>query len=250
MKLYKIPLLLAAASISWGLSNAVTIQETSGTTQTNRVVPIPRYFAQGEICQYPQPYTGGSAVAHWQADVKTRWPGDANCGGGFGKVPLITIEITLPASSSNTVVEFRNSSSASSGGSGLNQAAMLAFNTGAGAGSWGAGFSATTGGVTQTCRVGSTIPCGARDMITAGFYKVLESGPLRTSVLVREGPDAATSVTTRTTSLGWQCTSNCTAPYNTSPWGNAAGNYSIRPSSVITFYPSPTAAGPTTTVEG
>ena len=239
MKLYKIPLLLAAASISWGLSNAITLQEKLGSTQFNTVRTVPRYFAQGEICQYPQPYTGGSAVTYWQADIKTRWPGDANCGGGYVKFALITIQITLTASS-NTVVEFRSSSSSSSGGSGLNQAAMLAFNTGSGAGSWGAGFSATTGGVTQTCRVGSTIPCGARDMITAGFYKVLESGPLRTSVLVREGPDAATSVTTRTTSLGWQCTSNCTAPYNTSTWGNAAGYYSIRPSYVMTFYTSPT----------
>ena len=239
MKLYKIPLLLAAASISWGLSNAVTIQETSGSTQTNRVLTIPRYFAQGEICQYPQPYTGGSAVTYWQADIKTRWPSDANCSGGYVKFALITIEITLTASS-NTVVEFRNSSSASSGASGLTQSGMLNFNTGSGAGSWGAGFSATTGSVPMTCRVGSSIPCGARDMITAGFYKVLESGPLRTSVLVREGPDAATSVTTRATSLGWQCLTNCTAPYNSATWANTSTYYSIRPSYVITFYTSPT----------
>src|ERR1017187_4316242 len=102
----------------WALSNAVTIQEKSGSTQTNRVLTIPRYFAQGEICQYPQPYTGGSAVTYWQADIKTRWPSDANCSGGYVKFALITIEITLTASS-NTVVEFRNSSSASSGASGL-----------------------------------------------------------------------------------------------------------------------------------
>src|ERR1035441_1460863 len=99
MKLYKIPLLLAAASISWGLSNAITLQEKLGSTQFNTVRTVPRYFAQGEICQYPQPYTGGSAVTYWQADIKTRWPGDANCGGGYVKFALITIQITLTASS-------------------------------------------------------------------------------------------------------------------------------------------------------
>src|ERR1017187_4988062 len=180
----------------WALSNAVTIQEKSGSTQTNRVLTIPRYFAQGEICQYPQPYTGGSAVTYWQTDIKTRWPADSNCSGGWVKFAEITMEITLTASS-NTMVEFRNSLPGSSGGSGLSQSAMLNFNTGSGAGSWGAGFSATTGGVAMICRAGSKIACGARDMIAAGFYKVLESGPLRTSVLVREGPDATTSVTTR-----------------------------------------------------
>jgi hypothetical protein len=232
-------LLLTSFASAWALSNAVIVQEKSGSTQTNRVLTVPRYFAQGEICQYPQPYTSGNPVTYWQADVKTRWPADSNCAGGYAKFAEITIEITL-AGSSNTVVEFRNSASSSSGGSGLSQSGMLSFNTGSGAGSWGAGFSATTGGVTMTCRVGSAIPCGARDMITAGMYKVLESGPLRTSVLVREGPDDQNGDVTRRTSVGWQCTANCTAPYSSAAWANNSTYYSIRPSYVITFYTSPT----------
>src|ERR1039457_4748249 len=101
-------LLLASFASAWALSNAVTIQERSGSSQTNRVLTVPRYFVQGEICQYPQPYTGGSAVTYWQADVKTRWPADSNCGGGYARFAEITIEITL-IGGSNTVVEFRNS---------------------------------------------------------------------------------------------------------------------------------------------
>ena len=236
----KLLLLLVTSLPVWGLSNAVTIQEKSGSTQSNRVLTTPRYFAQGEICQYPQPYVSGSAIANWQADVKTRWPADSNCSGGYVKIALVTAELTLGAGS-NTVMEFRNSASSSSSGSGLTQSAMLAFSTGSGVGTWGAGWTATTGGVTITCRLGSAIPCGARDMIAAGFYKVLESGPLRTSVLVREGPDDVTPVTTRTTSVGWQCLTNCTAPYNTAAWANNAPTpyHSIRPSYVVTFYTSP-----------
>src|ERR1039457_2172341 len=153
----------------FALSNAVTIQEKSGSTQPNRVLTVPRYFAQGEICQYPQPYTGGSAVTYWQADVKTRWPADSNCGGGYVKYALITIEITLTASS-NTVVEFRNSASSSSGGSGLNQAQMLAFDTGTGAGSWGAKITAGAGALSKSV--------SARSMIGNGMWQTLESGPL------------------------------------------------------------------------
>lgn len=234
-------LLLASLPI-WALSNAVVLQEQSGATQNNRVITIPRWFAADEICQYPQPYVFGGAVANWQADIKTRFPASASCSGGSVKFALITIEITLSANS-NTSVDFRSSSSSSSSGSGLSQAQTLAFNTGGGAGSWGAGWTATTGGVTITCRVGSAIPCGARDMIAAGFYKVLESGPLRTGVLVREGPDDVTPVTTRTTSVGWQCNSGagCLAPYAGLSWVAGTGLYrSIRPSYVVTFYTSPT----------
>src|SRR5205823_1510417 len=71
--------------------------------------------------------------------------------------------------------------------------------------------------------------------------------PLRTSVLVREGPEAVSGALTRATSLGWQCLSNCVAPYNTATWADNATYYSIRPSYVVTFYRSPTAG--TGTVE-
>ena len=204
----KLAIFILASCPLWALSNAVTIQEKSGTTQTNRVLTIPRYFAQDEICQYPRPYNDltSAFVTNWQVDIKTRWPVDSICSGGAAKYALITIEITLAASSTNNVIEFQNSSSSSSGGSALTQSQMLNFNTGSGAGSWGAGWSATTGGVTESCLIASTVPCDARAMIGAGMWKYLEQGPLRTSVLVREASDDQNGDTARTTSLGWQCT--------------------------------------------
>src|SRR5437764_6711146 len=89
----------------WGLSNAVTVQEKSGATQTNRVVTIPRFFADKEVCQNPRPYSGGMAVSYWQADVKSRWPGDSACTGGYAKFALITVELTLTGNGA-TAVEF------------------------------------------------------------------------------------------------------------------------------------------------
>jgi hypothetical protein len=85
-------------------------------------------------------------------------------------------------------------------------------------------------------------------MIGAGMWKYLESGPLRTSVLVREAADDQNGDTTRTTSLGWQCTAGCTDPYSGATWSAGTGQYnSMRPSYVVTFYTSP--AGGTNYVE-
>ena len=77
-------------------------------------------------------------------------------------------------------------------------------------------------------------------MLADNFYKVLENGPLRTSVLVREGPETVSAATTRTMSFGWQCTANCVAPYDQATWAKNPSYYSIRPSYVVTFYRSPT----------
>jgi len=197
--------ILIAVLPAMALSNAVTIQEKSGSTQTNRVITIPRYFAQDEVCLNPRPYLGGLAVAYWQADVKTRWPGTAACSGGTVKFALISVQIpSIAANSSTTVVEFRSDAAASSAGSGLTKTQMLAFDAGGGASSWGAKLTAGVGVLSASV--------SARTMIGNDHYQVLESGPLRTSILVREGPDAISAATTRTTSIGFQCTANCTTP--------------------------------------
>jgi hypothetical protein len=222
-------LLLAAAGVCFGMSNAVTIQEKSGSVQTKRLLTIPRYFAQGEICQYPAPYTGGTILTYWQADVKTRWPVTTACVGGSVRFALVTVETTFTTSQ---VVEFRNSASTSSGGSGLTQTQMLNFDTGGGAGSWGAKISTAVGTL-------SAKSISARTMIAAGMWTSLESGPLRTSVLVREGPDDQNGDLTRTTSFGGQCTAGCTEPYASGTWADNSTYYSIRPSFVVTFYSSP-----------
>src|SRR4051812_30001996 len=109
-----IQLLLATVSVSFALSNSVTLNNLSGA-QVTRVLTIPRYFADKEICQYPQPYTAGAAVRYWQADVRNRWPADGDCAGGYVKFALITIEQTISGSGSVTV-EFRNGEASSSGG--------------------------------------------------------------------------------------------------------------------------------------
>jgi hypothetical protein len=140
-----------AVSCCWGLSNGVTVQEKSGSDQTNRVLTIPRYFADKEICQYPAPYTDGAAMAYWQADVKTRWPADAACAGGYARIVLVTVEIPSLAANSSMVIEFRNSTLASSTGTGLTKTQMLAFDAGAGASSWGAKLGRCSTRITIRC---------------------------------------------------------------------------------------------------
>jgi hypothetical protein len=224
-----IQLLLATATASFALSNSVTLTNLSGG-QATRALTIPRYFADKEICHYPQPYAEGTAARYWQADVRNRWPADADCAGGYVKFALITIEQTMIGSGSVTV-DFRDSEASSSGGAGLDKAGMLNFDGGSGAGVWPSRGSYTEGGI--------TFNTSAKTMISNDHYKILENGPLRTSVLVREGPEAISGATTRTTSFGWQCTTNCAAPYDQAVWVNHAAYYSIRPSYVVTFYRLP-----------
>jgi hypothetical protein len=219
----------------WALSNAVTIQEKSGTTQTNRVVTIPRFFADKEVCLNPRPYSGGSPVAYWQTNVKSRWPSDASCVGGYVKFALITVEIPSLNGNGAVAVEFRGDASPSSAFSPRGKQDYLNFNTGSGAGSWGARITTGVGGLTDSV--------SARDMIGDDQYQVLEDGPLRTTLLVREGPEAVSGATTRTTSFGYQCTANCVGPYATSTWIHNPDYNSIRPSFVVTFYSPHTGAG-------
>src|SRR4051812_40978411 len=113
----RLVLALVLSMPAWALSNAVTIQEKSGSDQTNRVLMIPRYFADNEICLNPRPYSGGSAMTYWQTNVRTRWPGDGDCSGGYARFAFITVEIpTLAANSTTFSIEFRSDAAASSDG--------------------------------------------------------------------------------------------------------------------------------------
>ena len=223
----------------WGLSNAVMVSTRSaGVSHAGRGAPvardragqvftIPRYFADKEVCGYAQPYVLGAPAPNWQSDVKNRWPADANCAAGYVKFALITLEQALSARP--VAVEFRSASSSSSGGPGLTKQQMLDFNTAEGG--WGASLAAGTGSISHTI--------SARTMLSNDQYQVLESGPLRTSILIREGPDAASPSATRNTSFGFHCTSNCVAPYDQAQWGDSPAYSSLRPSFVVTFYTSP-----------
>src|SRR4249920_1008956 len=55
------------------VSDTVRIYETSGKTQANRPISIPRAFHQGEIPQFAQASINGNMVLT-QCDVKNRWP--------------------------------------------------------------------------------------------------------------------------------------------------------------------------------
>lgn len=227
-------LLCLGAQPVMALSNSVTLTDESGSPQTARTYTIARYFANQEICAYPAPYSGGTALAYWQADVKNRWPADSQCASGYVKFALVSFETTLAANGS-AKVEFRNDTrpchlgdATTCAAGGLNKASMLAFDAGGGAGSWGGGMLLATGGVTQTA--------SARTMLGSDHFRVLENGPLRTTVVIRESPDAVSGVKTRNTSIGFHCTANCTPPYDAATWSNDPTYYTMRPSFVVTFY--------------
>ncbi len=212
----------------WGLSNAVMVStRASNVDHAAQVFTIARYFADKEVCGYAHPYVGGAPVTYWQSDVKNRWPADANCAAGYVKFALITLEQALSARP--MAVEFRSAGAASSAGTGLTKEQMLSFATAEGP--WGASLAAGTGGISHSV--------SARTMLSNGQYQVLESGPLRTSILIREGPDAVNSSATRNTSFGFRCTSNCVAPYDHAEWTDSPAYHSLRPSFVVTFYTSP-----------
>ncbi len=65
------------APAAWGLDNAVRITDRTGSAQTNRPFTIAWAFAEDEICDFPQPFTGGTGIAIWQADNVNRWPASA-----------------------------------------------------------------------------------------------------------------------------------------------------------------------------
>lgn len=196
---------------------------------------IPRYFAKDEICSTPKPYIGGVAVTYWQSHVETRWPASAVCAGGAAKFAVIIIETTL-AGGTTKDVHFRNTTdachlgdSSTCAAAGMSKTDILDFDAGGGVASWGAKIQATTGGI--------TLSRSARTMITSDHYQIIRNGPIYAEVLVREGPDAVSAATTRSTSFGWKCTASCVGPYTDSTWSVADSNYgSIRPSFWLRFY--------------
>jgi hypothetical protein len=177
-------------------------------------------------------------VPNWQSDVKTRWAADGNCAAGYVKFAIITLEHAV--STRPLTIEFRAAAAPSSEGSGLTKDQMLNFATAEGV--WGAKLTAETAGISHSI--------SARTMVSAGQYQVVESGPLRTSILVREGPDAVNPSTTRDTSFGFACSANCVGPYADAQWGDGSPAYSsLRPSFVVTFYTSSSAAAAGNQVE-
>ena len=216
------------------LSNKVTLQDKSGSGQGTRQWVITRYFAVDEICDVPKPYVSGTAATYWQAHVETRWPASAICSGGAAKIAVIILEAAV-GSSASVEVDFRNTTdychlgnSATCAAAGASKTDLLDFDAGGGPASWGAKITATTGGI--------SFSRSARTMITDDHYQIIRNGPIYTEVLVREGPDAVSAATTRTTNFGWKCTANCTGPYASATSSDDSAYYSIRPSFWLRFY--------------
>lgn len=58
---------------NWNGTGSGATRKTASTEQANRPFTFFRFFAQGEIANYPRPRIGGIASVTWQSDVKTRW---------------------------------------------------------------------------------------------------------------------------------------------------------------------------------
>jgi hypothetical protein len=218
MKLF-VALLLAIPAFG---SNAVVVTDLTGSTQTNRPISTSRLFTQGEIANFAQPSVSGTPLTTWQCDVKSRWTD------GSLKHAIISYTRSFTANQSITVLFVNNVNPSSAGNqtatdaAGLDQTAMLAFNPGTGASTWGAEIQATNGS-TQTANV--------RTMMAAGNWRYWLRGPVVTQAIVEDRSG-------RTYDFGWTC-SNCSSTnYSSATWsvaGTSAGK-SLHPIFVATFY--------------
>jgi hypothetical protein len=213
---------LLAASLFGGVpSNSVTIYDKSGSAQTARLTTISRIFAQGEFGAFVRPEIGGTPIAQFQNDVKSRWAD------GSLKHVIVTFPVTLPSNGS-VVVKFSASTDPCHAGSqsacdaaGLTSAQMLVFN----GGNWGGVISATNG---------NTYTASARTMLTDGNFEYWLRGPLVTEVRARDR-------LTRNYDFGWHCTANCSWRYSTSTWIDDPINKSLHPEFGLQFYTGSTA---------
>lgn len=176
--------LILLAPAAWSLDNAVRITERTGSAQTNRPFTIAWAFAEDEICDFPQPFTGGTGIAVWQSDNVNRWPASAFCPAGSVKRADISFRATVPANGTLTV-DFRNNANPCSSGNraacdaaGLDQAGMLAFNGAA----WGGNLRVTAspqGATTQR-------DFDPRAVLAAGQWRYRLRGPAATQVIVTD----------------------------------------------------------------
>jgi hypothetical protein len=70
--MHKLLMIAIAAGGAFAATDSIVIRETGGSAQADRPVTIGRFFAAGEIANYPKPAVAGVSLAAWQADVKTR----------------------------------------------------------------------------------------------------------------------------------------------------------------------------------
>ncbi|MBI4892560.1 MAG: hypothetical protein HY821_18185 [Acidobacteria bacterium] len=200
------------------LDNSVTIHDAAAAAQTARPVLIHRWFARGEIASYAKPRVAGAAPGAWQCDVKARWDD--------GSVRLAYVSWRQDIAGSGSVTaDFVNDTNRSSAGddtatdaAALDQAGMLAFDTGGGSGSWNGIVEGTLNSISYTAN--------AKTMLAAGTWRYYLRGPVVTWAIA-EDRTAALSY-----DFGWQ--------YSGGSWqAPSASQYkSLHPIIMVQFWPA------------
>jgi len=151
-----------------GAGNSIVVYSTSGSSQSNRVVSIGRFFKDGDIPQFAQAVVGGTPLLT-QCDVKNRWS-DGSL--KFGVVSFIVPSVAT----TGTQVTFQNQSTGNNTGY-LTQAGMLnsAYD-----------FDAT---IAVTGTVNTTV--SARNMLNSGCggsgcFRYWMQGPIVTAVIIED----------------------------------------------------------------
>lgn len=194
--------ILAACSPLFALDNAVRITDAEGKDQPGRPFTIARWFAEDEICDWPQPFVNGEAVATWQSDRVNRWPASAKCPGGSAQYALVSLRADVPANGRLTV-DFRNNAAACSAGgpsacrqAGLSSSDALGFMDGG----WNAemSFFAKPQGQTAPAVV------DARTMLANGSCSAWLIGPVVTQYVCGPYDANGNFDPSRRYALGWR----------------------------------------------
>jgi len=186
--LYSVLILFAITPCVFGqtVADTMTIFEVDNVNHSGSPIPpFGRMFADGEFptgtC--PQPAISGVPVTNWQVDIRSHWPS------GSIKFAVVTMIPTSFTALGSLAITFQSVSSSShcDGTAGISKAAMVAYDTGGGAGSWDGDIEVTSGGVTETADAKTMLNTLS---IGYGQVQVLLTGPVVTQVLVE---DATTS---------------------------------------------------------
>ena len=125
MKAVILAAVLASLAFAGVPSNAIYLTNNTGST-VNQPYIISRFFAQGEIRNYPKP----SGLSQWQAEVKTRWPD------GSVQHALIAYWKSTPNTATDTIPFINDAKACHLGdpttctNAGLSTGGMLNFNGG------------------------------------------------------------------------------------------------------------------------
>ena len=220
-------LLLIALPVA-ALDNAVRVTEATGAAKPSRPLTVFRFFAEHEFPAHAQPRVDGAAAAYWQNDVKTRWPD--------GSLQQTYVSLWLPSMTAGqqVMVDFVPSDDACHLGgpltcqaAALTRSEMLGFDTGSGAGSWGAKLTATQNGTTHSASARTMLAAwnGRPADLTTRYWL---RGPVATEVIVEDATPALQH------DFGWQWDTG------TSQWiaAPSATHKSLHPIFVLRFYPA------------